>query len=119
MDSLKNKLVNNIEIFNNQVIPFHLKKVEAIKNNGVYNKMINWVIGEFDLYLKNESENLKVYFPNGWFSIRCIKSENNKDLLEINVEGKSRIACERIMFRLDSIYNHVVRFNEVRMVEFA
>lgn len=114
MDSLKNKLEKNIEIFNTQVSHFHLKKEEIVKTNAVYERLINWVTGEFDLYLKNESEILKVYFPNGWFSIRNFKGEDNKELIEIKVEGKSRITCDKMMKQLQDIYNHVIRFHEVK-----
>tara|TARA_R110002096_G_scaffold142226_1_gene297394 strand:- start:156 stop:548 length:393 start_codon:yes stop_codon:yes gene_type:complete len=119
MDALKNKLEKNIEAFNAQVSHFHLKKEVTIKTNGIYERLINWVIGEFDLYLKNESEILKVYFPNGWFSIRNFKDENNKELIEIKVEGKSRITCQKMMSQLECIYNHVVHFTEIRERQYA
>ena len=119
MDSLKNKLEKNIEIFNAQGFPFQLKKEETIKIKGVYERLINWVSGEFDPYLKNESENLKVYFPNGWFSISNIKDENSNEFIEIKVEGKSRIACQKMMNQLECIYNHVVRFSEERVKQYT
>jgi DNA mismatch repair ATPase MutS len=119
MDSLKNKLEKNIEIFNTQVSYFHLKKVETIKTNGFYERLINWVTGEFDLYLKNESEILKVYFPNGWFSIRNFKDEKNQNLIEIKIEGKSRIACQKMMIQLEHVYNHVLSFTEIKANQYA
>lgn len=119
MDSLKNKLEKNIEIFNAHRLPFHLKKVEAIKMKGFYERLINWVSGEFDLFLQNESEILKVYFPNGWFSIRNFKDEKNQNHVEIKVESKSKTACQKMMNQLDSIYNHVIRFSEERMKQYA
>lgn len=119
MDTLKNKLEKNIEIFNSQVSHFNLKKEETVKTKGVYERLINWVSGEFDLYLQNQSEILEVYFPNGWFSIRSFKGENSNELIEIKVEGKSKIACQKIMNQLECIYNHVVRFSEVREEQYA
>ena len=114
MDSLKNKLEKNIEIFNTQAAPFHLKKVETIKNNGFYERLINWVSGEFDLFLQDESDNLKVYFSNGWFMIRSFKNEKSQECIEIKVEGKSRIVCQKMMSKLEIIYNHVALFTEIR-----
>ena len=73
--------------------------------------------GEFDLYLNSESDILKVYFPNGWFSIRNLKNENKKELIEIKVEGKSRIECQKIMNQLECIYNHVVHFTELGSIQ--
>ncbi|PKQ44184.1 hypothetical protein [Confluentibacter flavum] len=108
MDSLKNKLDKNIETFDDPIFHFRLKKVEIIKNHGVYDRMVNWVSGEFDLYLKDESDILKVYFPNGWFLIKSFNDENNKKVIEIKVEGKSRKGCQRMMNQLERIYNHVL-----------
>ena len=114
MDEVKNELEKNIKVFNTQESPFYLKKVKTVKINYIYDRLINWVTGEFDLYLKNESEILKVYFPNGWFSIRSFKDENDKEHIEIKVESKSKIACQKMMHQLECIYNHVVCFSKVR-----
>lgn len=119
MDSLKSKLEKNIEIFNAKTSNFYLKKEIVIKTNGIHERFVNWVTGEFDLNLKIESETLKVFFPNGWFCIRNFKDEKNKDLIEIIVEGKSKTACQKIMNQLESVHNHVVRFNEVKEIQFA
>jgi hypothetical protein len=90
-------------------------KVLQVTDAIVYTKFINWVIGEFDLYLMNESKNLKVYFPNGWFSIGIIKNGNNAELIEINVVGKSRIDCQKIMNQLEPIYNQIVCFSILKV----
>lgn len=117
MDLLKQKLEKNIQVFKDQTTPFQLKKVETINVKGIYERLINWVSGEFDLYLQNESDSLKVYFPNGSFSIRNVKGEKNQELIEIKVEGKSRKACQKMMDKLEDIYNHVFRFSEMRMTQ--
>ncbi|GAA4954440.1 hypothetical protein GCM10023314_30110 [Algibacter agarivorans] len=116
MDSLKNKLEKNIKVFNAKPDYFNLKKEEIIKTNGVYERFVNWVTGEFDLNLKHESEILKVYFPNGWFSIVSHKNENEQEVIKINVKGKSKIACVKIMSQLEHIYNHVVYFQQVKII---
>lgn len=95
---------------------FELVKIEPAKNLGIYNKFKNWVIGEFDLYLMNESEDLKVYFPNGWFSIRNFYNNDSETLfVEIKIEGKSKIANEIMLNRLLCIYDQVVCFNELKV----
>lgn len=95
-------------MFKSRPSHFNLKKRVPIKDDGVYERLVNWVIGEFDLYLKNESENLKVYFPNGCFSVTCFKYDGELGFIEIKVKGKSRIACNKMMNKLESIYNHVL-----------
>ncbi|WP_445732518.1 hypothetical protein [Mariniflexile sp.] len=105
----------NKETINIKSPRYKLVKIEHVNNLGVYNKFINWIIGEFDLYLKNnESKQLKVYFPNGWFSIGSFKSDNEEICIRIKVEGKSKIACEILMERILNTYSHVVQFYEVK-----
>ncbi|MFI0429371.1 hypothetical protein [Mariniflexile sp. HMF6888] len=53
---------------------FKLVKEVEVKNVEAYYMFINWVVDEFNLYLMNESEILKVYFPNGWFTISGFKT---------------------------------------------
>ena len=107
----------NIEMISAKPSHFKLKKVEVINNIAIYNKLINWGIGEFDLYLKNESKKLKIYFPNGWFSISCFKNFENKDVIEIKVEGKSKVACDRFMMRLVNIYNYIFNLYSIKNKE--
>ncbi|GGK34126.1 hypothetical protein GCM10007962_30690 [Yeosuana aromativorans] len=89
---------------------FELVKVEPVKSLDIYNKFVNWVIGEFDLCLREEgSEELKVYFPNGCFCIGSFKIDNDERVyIGIKVIGKSRIVCEKIMAQL----NHIIDFNK-------
>lgn len=94
---------------------FKLKKVEIINAKGVYDRLINWVIGEFDLYLMNESDSLKVYFPNGSFLIGNYKNENGQEVIKIKVKGKSKFDCQRMMDKLESIYDHVLRFTNEKL----
>jgi len=87
-----------------------VKTVEAV-DPSIYKLFANWTIGEFDLFLMIETTNLlKVYFPNGWFSIRNIENGKLGFGLEIQIKGKSKPACQKIIKELDSIYSHVLRF---------
>ena len=50
--------------------PIHtVTRYENIQNIEVYNQFVNWLKGEFDLYLMEELDGLKVYYPNGLFSV--------------------------------------------------
>lgn len=91
---------------------FKLKKLETIESINVYEGFINWVVGEFDLYLMNESEKLKVYFPNGHFFIENFKDDTEHLNFKIQVEGKSRIACQKKMLQLENIYQYFLLFNK-------
>jgi len=90
------------------IYSYKLNKVLTCSNEKVYNKFINWVRGEFDLYLISESTKLDVYFPNGMFSIGKIPDKNIN--IEINIKSSSESTCNNMMNQLQSIYNHVVVF---------
>lgn len=104
--------------FKNDILPknppYKWVHKDCLQRTEVYNKFINWVIGEFDLYIKNESNELKVYFPNGWFDIRSIDAINEHVHIEIKVEGKSKKTCKNIIRQLQNIYEHVLHFYECR-----
>lgn len=95
------------------VFEHYLVKIVTVKDIKNYNKLINWVIGDFDLYLRNESSGLTVYFPCGQFSINKLDLENDEIQLEIKVDGRSMTNCQRMMDHLEIIYNHVIsRYNQ-------
>ncbi|SRR5690606_31024355 len=92
---------------------FKIEEIALVKNNIAYCRFLNWISGEFDLFLKNEESNtLKVYFPNGWFSVGCFENQDGKISAVLNVEGKSKAACSKIMKRILSIHKHICRFHD-------
>ena len=102
-------------IFNTHGSQCYLKKEEVIEIDGFYDRFLNWVSEEFDLYLKgNESGVLKVYYPNGWFTIGSFVNNNQEFCIKIQVQGKSKRACKILMERILKIYNHLVQFYGVK-----
>ncbi|MFI0430566.1 hypothetical protein [Mariniflexile sp. HMF6888] len=84
---------------------YKLIQEESIEDKKVYYKFVNWLLGEFDLYLQENSTGLKVYYPGGWLSIK-----NTTDFtIEITIASKSKIVCEKKYSQLVSIYNQVKR----------
>ena len=76
--------------------------IETIRSIELYKKFINWVVGDFDLYLKtNDSKGLKVYFPNGWFSIGSFIDKEEIVNIEIKVRSRSRIVCDMMMKQIE------------------
>lgn len=43
-----------------------------------------------------------------------MRDENNKELLEIKVEGKTEKVCQKMMDQLKGIYIHMVRYTEIK-----
>ncbi|WP_034043031.1 hypothetical protein [Wocania ichthyoenteri] len=76
-----------------------------IQTIDVYYKFINWVAGEFNLHLQEESSGLKVYYPGEWFCIKNIKQFERNDNIEIIIMSKSKKVCVKKGIQLVSIYN--------------
>ena len=72
-----------------------------------YENLLNWLSGEFSLYLQEESESLKVYFPNGWFDYEKIKGSIE---IRIVIKSKCQICGNKVKSQLESIMNHFNRF---------
>jgi hypothetical protein len=88
--------------------PFHtFTRYENIENNEIYDQFLNWLKGEFDLYLMEELDGLKVYYPNGLFSVMLF-SENEKNFsIEIKIISKTLKTANQMAVKIESIYNHL------------
>ena len=64
---------------------------ETINNIDFYNKFINWIRGEFDLFIIEDFEEfngIKVYYPSGWFCIKVLSSSNRSINIVISIHCK-------------------------------
>jgi hypothetical protein len=88
--------------------PIHtFTRYENIENIEIYNQFLNWLKGEFDLYLMEELDGLKVYYPNGLFSVTLF-SENEKDFsIEIKIMSKTLKTANQISIKIETIYSHL------------
>lgn len=87
---------------------FQIEEIIQLKNNVVFSRFVNWVTGEFDLFLQDEnSKGLKVYFPDGYFSIGRFENADIEFGVEMKVEGKSKVTCQGMMNQLMQIYKHL------------
>jgi hypothetical protein len=82
------------------------KSIETVE---IYHKLINWVSGEFDTYLQDESSGLIIYYPNGWLNINCNIQHKNKIIVEFKVNSKSKKSCQNMFIQLEYIYNHLCK----------
>ena len=80
---------------------------ESVGNLEMYLKLINWVSGEFDVYLQDESSSLVIYYPSGWLSIKCNLQRETKIIVEFTVISKSKKSCQNMFIQLAIIYNHM------------
>ncbi len=67
----------------------------------LYEKFKNWVIGEFDLFFKEENHNsLNIYFPNGIITIEI----KNNTKISIIVKNKNSKKCKNMMQKVLKLY---------------
>jgi len=84
---------------------YNFIKYENIKTIDIYNTFINWLIGEFDLYQTEEFDGLKVYYPNGSFSIKVLnKSEMGINII-IEIKSKTLDSGMKIETQINMIYS--------------
>ena len=85
---------------------------DQLNNLNDYNRYLNWICGEYTLYQQyNNIDDLIIYFPHGWFSIRKIESNANYIQFRIEVKSKSSKKGIQILNKIKSILNHVKRFD--------
>lgn len=71
------------------------------KKNSMYHQFINWVAGEFDLYLKDDSKGLKVFIPNG---LIVVKEKSEKSNITIEVKSNSLKKSEELTNKLNNLF---------------
>jgi len=81
----------------NNLIEFENKKISA------YHQFVNWVSGEFDLFLKDDSDGLKVYFPNGLVWIRS-EIESQKSTILVEIKSNSSKKGEKLTNELTNLF---------------
>lgn len=91
---------------------FQYKKEASFTSSNHYYQFLNWVSGEFDLLLQDNTNGLLVYFPEGKFIIKeSLEKESIVASININttVEKKGKDILEKIM----SLYYLLLNLNNV------
>ncbi len=72
-----------------------------------YDKFLNWIEGEFDLYLMNvlHRESLLIYFPNGYFSIKNISKTEDFVIVEVKIESRTLDCGTKIANQITAVLN--------------
>lgn len=86
-------------------VPYHqLNNKVFFSSTNKYYTFVNWVSGEFDLYLQDENNGLHVYFPEGEFHIKN-DVDNGNVVAEINLESKILENGQTIFNKIMTVYN--------------
>lgn len=89
---------------------YNFIKHENIEVVEEYEKFLNLIKGEFDLFQKEEINGLKVYFPNGWFVVDMLKDNGDDKEFLINIKSKTLKSGKSIESRIKGLY---ILFNNV------
>ncbi len=84
-----------------------LTHIESFDNAKLYKKFLNWVSGEFDLFLQIEENDLQVFFPNGSLHIKEQDIDSNLIAAEINIKSKNPTVGVNIYNQITSVANHL------------
>ncbi|WP_430410432.1 hypothetical protein [Kordia sp.] len=86
--------------------PYHeLIRKTTFSSSKRYDKFLNWVSGEFDLYLQDESNGLHVFFPEGTFHIKNGDEKGNTVTAEIHLKSKVLQKGIDMIDEIMSVYN--------------
>ncbi|WP_298530949.1 hypothetical protein [uncultured Algibacter sp.] len=91
-----------------------LESTKKITNRSLFNKYLNWVSGEFELYLQEHSNGLKVYFPGGLLIIQSIESNSNEVKFKIVVSSKNKQNALSIKNTAETILSHLILLEQLK-----
>lgn len=85
--------------------PYYRIEIIKIENIEFSNSFINWISGNFDLFLQEEfKDKIIIYFPNGFIKIEYFPTSNK---LKIIIENKIRNNSIDLYYKVFTIYNNL------------
>lgn len=92
---------------------YYFNESKEVKSYPFYTQYINWIKGEFDLFQKEELDGLKVYLPNGCFTIKMINKKTDLINAEICVKSKSKKSGFITYQKIELLYNNLVKIYKI------
>lgn len=92
-----------------KVEPHFFTTQKTFKNRGLYIQFLNWLSGEFDLYLQDSSDCFTVYFPYKKLSVVQLEKTESFFVAQINVEAKISQEGTKLLNTVDSLYLHLLK----------
>lgn len=90
---------------------YYFSESKEVMSHQFYEKYINWIRGEFDLFQIDELEGLKVYCPGYRITIELNKNNTNILKLEINIKSKYKSAGLKAFQKIESVYNNLLQLS--------
>lgn len=108
MSDIKTK--SNRMTSHKQTDSFKIIHTESISNKAEFNRFLNWVSAEYELYLQDNQNGLKIYFPGICLQISEKGYGNGLVNFEINIQSKYEKNGIQISNQVLSILNHLKHF---------
>ncbi|TNJ45269.1 hypothetical protein KFZ70_06860 [Tamlana fucoidanivorans] len=83
-------------------------EIVKISHTDLYYKLINWLSGEFDLFLQDNHSQFTVFFPNGWFKISVRQTHSKRITIDILVNSKRKKSGLKMNNHVHQILTHVL-----------
>jgi hypothetical protein len=80
---------------------------DSFEKLDTYEKFLNWMSAEFILYLQDDIDDLTIYFPNGWFSVKNLITNYNDVQFKIEVKSKCLKRGTKIFNEIISVLMHI------------
>jgi len=97
---------------NKQIISFsnnQIKEKLLFDSEAIYDKFLNWISGEFDLYPQDEFEGLKIFLPEGEIIIRHVV-KNGKIITKVTLECRLIRSGQLIFDKIMHNYNILMKY---------
>ena len=89
---------------------YELTHTESIPCKALYEKFLNWVSGEFELYLQDKLNGLQIFYPGGFIYINELDTNNTYNVgFKIVVKSKYQQKGIQIKNQLSAILSHIIR----------
>ncbi len=93
----------------NAKVYYELANIESIPNKALYKTFINWVSGEFELFLQDNLDGLQIFFPGGYCYITGTESNHDGIGFKIMVRSKYKQKGIQINNQVYAILGHVIK----------
>ncbi|PCH77457.1 MAG: hypothetical protein COB98_03325 [Flavobacteriaceae bacterium] len=91
-------------------IKYSFKELDAIEGEDY----LNHIAGNYALNFKVETaDNLKVYYPNGWFDITMQKDAQNRSCVQIYIYDKTLPEGKKTLQQLENIHQQLLKYSPV------
>ena len=84
------------------------KQQNDLSKLNIFNKLLNWVSGEFMLYLQDWDNGLEIFFPSGFLSIKLLNISSDEVEFNIVVKAKNKQKAVNTNTAVINVFSHLL-----------